>query len=165
MRVTPLSLLLPLFLAGCGANAIDAPSLSPRPVERQPVEMPDEASEPQVALDPALAPRIATIEAGASQGHADFEKARTRAESAVGKAANAPSGSEAWTVAQQEMSALDAARGPVNHAAAELDVLQQDPANLTAGNRAAIQAAALRIEALAQGESDAVAALSGRLRN
>jgi hypothetical protein len=164
MRATLSLLLLPLLLAGCGANAIDAPSLSPRAVERQPVAMPDEASEPQVPLDPALPPRIAAIEASATQGHADFEKTRARTQAAVDKAANAPSGSDAWTFAQQELSALDAARGPVNHAAAELDALQQDETNLTAGNRAAIEAAATRLNALSQTESEAVAALSGRLK-
>jgi hypothetical protein len=164
MRLVSSALLWPLLLAGCGAPAIDAPSLSPRPVERQSVEMPDAPAEPQVALDPALPPRIAAIEAAATQGHAAFETARMRAEAAVVKAANAPAGSEAWTFAQQEMSALDTARGPVNHAAAELDALRQDEANLTSGNRTAIEAAAARLEALSQAEADVLATLSGRLQ-
>lgn len=160
--------LLPFFgfvlLGGCAGRGIDAPSLGLRAVEKQPVDMPDEASEPQVALDPALATRIAAIEADAKAGHAAFETAQARAAAAVGKAANAPVGSEPWTVAQQELSLLEASRTAVGHAAGEIDALRVEPANATPGNRNAIQAAGDRIAALSQAENDAVAGLSGRLR-
>jgi hypothetical protein len=157
-------LLLPLLLAGCGGRAIDAPSLSPRAVERSPVPYPDEPKEPQVEADPALLQTLAAIEAEAAKGHMAFEAARARTTAAVTAAAGAAVASEAWTAAQQELSALDALRNAVGHAAVEIDALRGDPANLTSGNRGAIEAATARVGLLSQAESDAVAQLSRRLK-
>lgn len=159
------ALLLPLLLAGCAAGKIDAPSLSPRPAEKTEVPMPDEASEPQVAADPALIARIAEIEKAAQDAHAAFETARGPAEATITKAANVPAGSEAWIAAQQELSTLDSTRGGVGHAAADLDGLRNEPANATSGNRAAIEAAGQRIEALSKAEADVFARLSGMLKS
>jgi len=158
--------LLPLLmLAGCTAAVIDAPSLKPRAAEKSEVPMPDDASEPQVAADPALLAHIAEIEKVAAEAHAAFEQARGPAEEAVEKAGNAPPGSEGWTVAQQQLSALDATRGGIGHAAADLDGLRNDPANATSGNRTAIEAASQRIEALSTSEADVFTRLSGMLKN
>ena len=165
MRAILLPLLGFALLDGCAGGTIDAPSLGLRAVEKQPVELPDQASEPQVPVDPALTARIATIESAANAGHAEFETARARAAVAVEKAANAPAGSELWTIAQQQLSEVDAARGPVAHAAAEIDALRIEPANATSGNRTAIEAAGERIGKLSEAEAAAVAALGGRLKD
>lgn len=157
--------LLPILfaLAACGGRMIDAPSLSPRAVEKSPVPYPDQASEPQVAADPALIEKIAAIEADAAKGHAAFEAAQARAAAAIAKAAGAAAGSEAWTVAQQELSVLESARNVVGHAGVDLDGLRNDPANATSGNRTAIDAASVRVEALSKAEADAVSRLSAGL--
>jgi hypothetical protein len=165
MRIPSSILPALLLLGGCvGGGKIDAPSLGLRAVEKQPVAMPDEAAEPQTPLDPALEKRIRAIESDAATGHAAFETARVRTAAAVDKAASAPAGSEPWTVAQQELSVLDAARGAVAHASAEIDALRIEPANASLGNRNAVEAAGQRMSALAQQESEVVAALSGRLK-
>lgn len=163
MRGVPLLLFLAALAGGCAGRDIDAPSLGPRAVERQPIAAPDAASEPQVPADAALTGRIAAIETVARQGHAEFERARARAAIAVGRAGGASAGSESWTAAQQELSALDAARAPVSHAAADIDALRQEPASAASGNRAAIEAAAARVEALSQAEAADFASLSARL--
>lgn len=164
MRIISLMIGL-LLLSGCGGRAIDAPGLGPRAVERLPIPLPDEASEPQVATDPALAARIEAVEATAREGQAEFERLRGQTAMAVARAQGAPAGGESWTVAQQQLSALDAARGAIARAAADIDALHQEPANASSGNRAAIEAAAARIEALSQAEAEAFAALSGRLKS
>ena len=163
MRFALILILLPL--AACGGTMIDAPSLSPRAVEKAPVPYPDAASEPQVAADPALLQQIAVIEADAAKGHAAFAAAQDHAATAIGRAAGAAAGSETWTAAQQLLSVLDAARGAVGHASVDLDALRNDPANATSGNRGAIEAASARIDALSQAEAEAMARLSAGLKD
>lgn len=154
MRALPL---LPLLLlAACYGGRVDAPSLQPRPEERQPIALPDDAVEGDAPLDPALAPRIATIVAGADDGHRRFEAERKATAAAIARARGQPEGSEAWIAAEEARSALAAARGPVSDAAAALDALRSDPAFAAAASRAAIDAAATHVEALAAAETSAL---------
>ena len=163
MRLAPL--LTILLLSACSHVEIDAPSLGPRDVERHAIPLPDEASEPGSPVDPALVRTIATIEAAATQGHADFETQRARAAVAVEKAGNAAAGSELWLTAQQELSALDGTHGLAGRAAADLDALRSIPANAALGNRQAIDAAGARIDALTASEAEAIATLNAKLKS
>jgi hypothetical protein len=150
------------LLSSCGPQ-VNAPSLAPRPVEKQPIDLPAETSEPATPVDPALAARIAPLVASAQAGDQAFTHQRTETEAAIAKAAGAAQGSEAWIVAQQALSTLDAARAPVREAAAAIEALREDPANAASGNRGAIEAAAKIIEALDDAEAASVATLGTKL--
>lgn len=160
--VFPFAALALALLSACGPQ-VHAPSLAPRPVEKQPIALPGEASEPATPVDPALAAGITPLIAAAQAGDQAFVRQRATTEVAVARAAGSATGSEAWIVAQQALSALDGARGPVRDSVAAIDALRSDPANAGSGNRAAIDAAAATIEALDDAEAAAVAALSAKL--
>jgi hypothetical protein len=155
-----LLLILPVLLVS-GCTAVDAPSLSPRPAEKLPVDPPAPYAEAAEPVDPALAGRLAPIVAQAEEGHRGFTAARQAAEKAA--AAAGKSGSESWIVAQQALSALDATRGPVQQAESALDAIRVDPAYAGPGNRAAIDAAGTRIQALVDEESSVMAGLATKL--
>jgi hypothetical protein len=143
---------------------VSAPSLAPRAVERQPIELPVPApSEHETAADPSLDARLQPLLAKADEGQRDFDKQRSQADAAVARAAGATPGDEAWTVAQQALSALDATRGAVHDAAAAVDAMRQEPAFTGTGSRAAIEAAAARIATIADAQAVAFAALQARL--
>ena len=152
MRRSVLLLVPPLLLAGCYGRIIDAPSLGPRAVERTPIPLPDEAAEPAAAATPALAGKIAELLAQADAGHARYEAARDAADAARARPGGTREGSEAWIAAEEAASARDAARGPVSDAAAALDALRSDPGYAGPPDRAAIAAAAARLDALAASE-------------
>jgi hypothetical protein len=149
-----------LALAGCSASLPDVPGLGPRPIEHRPILPPDAASEPDTPASPALTQRLATLVSDAKAGHAAFEKERTGVSGAVGRAKGAAEGSEAWIAGQEALSALDAARAKVRDAANAIDALRVDPAFAGAADRAAIDAAAAQVAALADGEAAAVDALT-----
>lgn len=157
----------PFVLASCigasGCGTVSAPSLAPRDVERQAIELPADPREQEAAADPALAGQIAALVDAAVAGDAAFEQARRKTDAAVARAAHVPPGGEAWTVAQQELSALEGSCAPARDAAAAIEALRQEPANAGPAGRAAIDAAAARIEAIEQAEAAALAALAARL--
>lgn len=152
-----------LGLSACGPE-LQAPSLLPRAVEKQPIDMPvSEASEAQTPVTPALQAAVAKQVAAAEAGDREFTSRRAAAEQAVARAAGKAQGSEDWVQAQEAITALESARTQVRDAAAAIDALRDDPANGTSGNRAAIDAAAKRVADIEQSETDAVAALSAKL--
>jgi hypothetical protein len=152
-----------LSLAGCGAQ-VSAPSLMPRAVEKQPIDMPvTDAIEADTPVDPALRAKIAEQLAAGQAGDRAFAAQRAETEKAVARAAGAAQGSEPWIAAQEAVTALTALRAPVRDAAAAIDALRDDPANAAPGNRAAIDAAAAEMTALETKEADAVAALNKAL--
>ncbi len=152
-----------LALAGCGPG-VTAPSLMPRAVEKQPIDMPATSATEQESTAPsALTAQIATLVKAAEAGDAAFATQRAQAEKAVVAGAGAGQGSEAWVAAQEAVSALEAARAPVRDAAAQLDTLRQDPVNATTGGRAAIDAAAARMTQIDDAESAALATLVAKL--
>ena len=152
-----------LGLSACG-TPVQAPSLMPRAVEKQPIDMPvEEAGEPQGPADPALQAALTRQIDAARAGDKDFTERRAAAENAVAKAAGKGQGGEEWVQAQEAITALENARARVRDAAAAIDALRHDPANASSGNRAAIEAAAQQVAVIEQGQSDAVAALSAKL--
>ena len=153
-----------LVMAGGCQGRIDAPSLAKRPVERQPLLDPAQASEPEAALDPALGKRLSAIVAEARQGETAFASAREAADAAIGKASGRGEGGEEWIAAQQAISALEAARGPIQAQLTAIEELRADPVNASAGNRAAVDAAAATVESIGTAQAGTVQALDGRLR-
>lgn len=162
--LTPSILAAALALAAC-ASEIPAPSLGPRAVEKQPIDMPvangDEAEKP---TDATLAAQLASFLAAAEAGEKGFTEQRVRADVAISRATGTGEGSDAWIDAQQALTSLDSARGPVRDAAAAIDALRQNPANAAPGNRMAIDQAAARVTQIDDAQSVAFATLAARLR-
>jgi len=150
-----------LALTGCGASLPDVPTLGPRPAEHQPILPPDPASEPASPADPALVRQLATVVAEARAGHAKFEEQRRSTAGALAAGKGASEGSEAWIAGQTALSGLDAAKGPVRDAAGTIDALRIDPAHAGTGDRAAIEAAAAEIAAMADEEARPIAGAAG----
>ncbi|WP_404713013.1 hypothetical protein [Sphingomonas sp. MMS24-J13] len=151
-----------LLLPACGPE-VNAPSLAPRAIEKQPIDLPATEGEPKTPVDPALAGRIAPLVAAAQAGDRAFARQRAETEAAIAKAAGTAPGGEAWIVAQQSLSLLDAARAPVRDAVASIEAIRSEPANAASGNRAAIEAAASTIETIDDAEASVVAALGAKL--
>ena len=152
-----------LALSACGAQ-VQAPSLMPRAVEKQSIDMPvAEASEVQTPVSPALQAAIAKQVEAAQAGDTEFSARRTAAEEAVAKGAGKPQGSEEWVQAQEAVTALETARVAVHDAAAAIEALRDDPANGTSGNRDAIDAASKQVGAIEDKQAAAVAALTAKL--
>jgi hypothetical protein len=161
----PFLLLVPAFglLSGCQAVA-DAPSLAPRPAERQPILDPAPASEPDSTLDPALRQRLAAILSASEEANVTFERARSDAETAVGKAEGRPEGDDAWVTAQQALSGLEAARAPMQAQVTALAELRGNPDYAARANRDAIDVAESRVSLLDDAQSASLQALAQRLR-
>jgi hypothetical protein len=152
-----------LALAGCGTQ-VTAPSLMPRAVEKQPIDMPvSEAIEPEGAADAALTARLTEQVAAAEAADRRFEAELRKAEAAVVAASGQAQGGEAWIQAQQAITALESPRVAVRDAAAAIDAVRLEPANAAPGNRSAIDLAARRIGGIEQREAAAIAALAGKL--
>ncbi len=151
-----------LMLSACGPQ-VNAPSLAPRAIEKKPIDLPAATSEAVAPVDPGLAARIAPLVASAQAGDRAFAHQRVETEQAIAKAAGAAHGDEAWIVAQQSISALDAARSPVRDSVAAIEALRSEPANAGSGNRAAVAAAADTIETIDDAEAAVVAALGAKL--
>ena len=152
-----------LWLSACGSQ-VTAPSLLPRAVEKQPIDMPvSEPTERETPADAALQAQIAQHVAAAEAGDKAFAEQRAIAEASVARAAGTAPGDELWVQAQEKVTALETARVAVRDAAVAIDALRLDPANAGTGSRAAIDAAAARITALERAETQAVAALNAKL--
>jgi hypothetical protein len=151
-----------LLLPACGPK-VNAPSLAPRAIEKQPIDLPSNSGEPMTPADPALAARIEPLVAAAREGDRAFARQRAETEVMIAKAGGTAQGGEAWIAAQQSLSLLDAARAPVRDAVASIDAIRSEPANAAPGNRAAIEAAASRIETIDDAEASVVAALGTKL--
>jgi len=160
---TPSLIAVCLTLAGCGAE-VTAPSLMPRAVEKQPIEMPISSPvEPDAPVDGGLRAAIAEQLKATEAADAKFEDQRKQAEAMVTAAAGTAQGGEVWVQAQEAITALESARIAVRDAAAAIDALRLEPANAASGNRAAIDVAAERIRAIEDRQTAVVAALVAKL--
>lgn len=124
---TAAPLLAGLLALGACDKRSGYPSLAPRPAERSDATPP--AAPPAsvaIAADTVRDARAAALAAQAAQADAAFVKAAGGVCRTIAAGLLASEGSEAWVSAQQALSALDAARGPVRAAAAELDKLLID---------------------------------------
>lgn len=121
MRTSILFLLL--FATACAIPEADPPSLGPRDIEGI-LDEPTYAIAPvESADDAALAARISELVGQAEAGNADFRAALPGTQRAVRRAQGSAAESEAWIVAQVELSALDSARSPTTTAMGALDAI------------------------------------------
>lgn len=114
-----------LLLTGCLQPMTDFPSLARRDVELRDRAAEAKAPPPPVEsiADPALANDLRALLARADTAQAAFAVARSAAQQAAGSARNAPVGSEAWSVAQTRISALDAPRRELAELLGDLEML------------------------------------------
>ena len=105
-------LMIAVLLAGC-ADAIDAPSLLPRAIERP---FADRVETPLAARDPAETTSVAKLLDQAKRGDAAFAAAMPKGEPA-------PSQSDVWAREQNAVSQADLAREPARDALDALDKL------------------------------------------
>ena len=114
------------LVSGCATEG-PFPSLAPREVERN-VSLEEPVRTPLVvAAEPGLRSRAAELLALARKGERDFDAAYGPAARAAGRAGAA--GSESWTVAQEAISRVEAARAETIQALADLDALVVARAN------------------------------------
>ena len=166
MRSSPIPFILSsaLALAGC-ASQIPAPSLGPRAVEKQPIDLPvTNGAEAESPADASLTTQLTSLIAAAEAGNTEFAQQRARTDTAVARAAGSAVGDDAWINAQQALTSLDAARAAVREAASAIEALRETPANAAPGNRAAIDRAAARVSEIDGTQGRAFAALGERLR-
>jgi hypothetical protein len=158
--------LLCLLLSACSTSPRPGePSLAPRAAEAIDPRVPIPSEVIAGPADPALASSIAALMADVRSGHAAFQIAADSAEALA--AAAGPAQSESWIVAQEALSGLVAARGPVTKAIADLDALAA--ARLAAsggmlpGDLAAISAATEEAGAIGAQEAALIDRLQARL--
>lgn len=150
MKALLLIALLPL-MAACSANG-SFPSLAPRSFELPPKsgtsQQPATPVVPVPASNAALLARLASAEARARAGDAEFQTALATARRVVG-ASSRQRGSESWVAAQMAISRLERTREPVQQALAEIDsemrllLTDQNPVDKAALERAMADVGAL----------------------
>jgi len=159
------ALLIILLLGACAAPGGPYPSLQPRAAERIDPRVPVERPVNDRPVTPALAARLAELIGQAHGGEAAFEPAAAEAERLAANA-GAPQG-EAWTVAQQALSAAIEARGPTASALGDVDALGanalQTQGGIAPNDLAAIQSASAEIGALDERQTARIKALQERL--
>lgn len=142
-----------------------APSLAPRAAE---------AIDPRVPIpndlivgpaDPSLSAHLAALIDQAQAGDAAFRDVVGEAERLT--AAAGPPQSESWVLAQQAVSAAQAARAPTTRAMGDIDAIAanalETAGGIPAGNLAAIQQAAQTVSAIDRFQSERVDAIEKRL--
>lgn len=164
MRIAPLLALL--LAAGCSMPEADPPSLGPRAIEGV-LDEPAYAIAPVASADdPALAARIAELVAEAEAGDARFAELLPPTERIVSRAAGSPAESEAWIVAQVELSALDGARSPTTTALGALDeIFARQAIDGAPAEAQRLAAARARVAALYEAQARRVSALQAMLRS
>ena len=164
---TRFSILIPAvgLLAACAAPSGPYPSLAPRAAEAIDPRVPIPSEAPIGPADANLTAHLAALIDQAQAGDAAFSDAAAHAERLA--AAAGSSQSESWVVAQQALSAAQAARGPTTRALGDIDLLAasalEQRGGIPAGNLAAIQAAAARVAEIARRQADRLDAIEARL--
>lgn len=157
--------LLPLLVSACTLPPTAEPSLAPRAGEAIDPRVPIPDDVVSGPADAALALRIAELMAAVRAGDASFQAAVPGAESLA--AAAGPAQSESWIAAQQALSALVAARGPVTSAIADLDALAAGriagTGGILPGDLDALRAATAEAGAIGQRQAEVIDRLQARL--
>ena len=153
------------LLGACSTPVGPAPSLAPRTAEAIDPRVPIPSEVEAGPADPALSAHLAALVDQAHAGDAAFRDTIGTAER-LAEAAGAPQ-SESWVVAQQALSAAQAARGPTTRALGDIDALAATAlatrGGIPAGNLAAIQAAAATVAGIDRSQSERIDALETRL--
>lgn len=124
-----------IFAVAACTNGVSPPSLLPRAVEKQD----NVASRPPVPLSsaaasPALKRQIDELVEKVKAGDMVFTQTDRANGSLIAAGRNAPAGSEAWVVAQQAQSALEAARQDSTAALGEIEALLLERTQAAAGD-------------------------------
>lgn len=158
---------MPLGLVGaCTTPAeVPTPSLAPRAAEAIDPRIPIPNEVPVGPVEPALAAHLAALIDQAQAGDSAFREVVGDAERLAAEAGKAQS--ESWVVAQQALSAAQAARSPTTRAMGDIDALGanalENSGGIPAGNLAAIQQAASTVSAIDREQSDRIDAIEKRL--
>ena len=165
---TRVSIVLPAlaFLFACSTPGGQYPSLAPRTGEdidpRVPIVNPVRSG----PVSANLAAHLDALVDQAGAGDALFREAASRAEQ-LAASAGAPH-SEGWVVAQQALSAAQAARGPTTRALGDIDWLAatalQTKGGMSAADLDAIQKAGAKVSEIDRAQAQRLDALEARLR-
>lgn len=163
-RFAPLLCCAALFaLSACAAPAMRYPSLLPRPVEAQPLTVPQlAAAETTSPADSALDARITTIDAELAQTARLFAAAIQRAKLANAAARGAAIGSEAWLSAQSALAALESLRSESLAALSDLDRMAIDRGTAGQQTYPALSTARARAEAQLATQQAAIDAIQAQ---
>lgn len=152
------ALLLLVAMTGCTGPSSGYPSLAPRPIEEMSLAEPTRAAPPPAVASEAAAARYAPLIAQARDADAAFRRTLEDEGGALARGRAAAIGSEAWTAAQQSLSRVETARGPVVRIVSELDAARD--ADITHTDSGEAMAAANAFEAVRQIDDAELAALN-----
>lgn len=171
-KLAPLITLAALLpLSACLEPMADRPSLERRAVELRDRQAEAKAPPPAIetVTDPALARDLTAMLQRADTAEADFALARSAAQQAAGAARGQDVGSEAWSVAQTRISALDAPRRELAQLLGDLEQLyvarleKEAAGELPPGGSDQIEQARLHVLALLESQNQVISTLKGSL--
>jgi hypothetical protein len=155
------------LLSACSTQGGPYPSLAPRAAENIDPRVPVVSPIRSGPVSAGLAAHLAALVDQAQSGDAAFRDAAANAERLTASA-GAPS-SESWVVAQQALSAAQAARGPTTRAMGDIDGLGSTAlatkGRISQADMYAIQRAAAIVSEIDQREAERIDALQKRLRS
>jgi hypothetical protein len=153
---TVIAAFVPLVLGACASKG-DFPSLAIRESERVQgtIAAPITAPTPPA---PETALQLEALSARARAGHAAFQAELPAATRAANAARGANMGSEAWSVAQVALAALESKRSDVMIALADIDRILAD-ASISNGDLTAVAAASAEANGLVEAENAAIAGI------
>jgi hypothetical protein len=164
MRIAPILPML-VLLTACASPGGPYPSLQPRTAETIDPRIPVDRPVNDRPVTPALAARLSELVARAHDSEGAFDSAASTAEQAAA-VAGAPQ-SEGWIAAQEAVSAVVEAHGPVAAALGDVDALSanalQTQGGIAPNDLAAIHRAAAQIGAIDQRQLARIKALQDRL--
>lgn len=157
-----LALSLAFFIAGCAPTG-EFPSLAPRPQEQEVSIVEPRRAPVAVPSDSGLRLRILELGRSAADGERAFDAAFPAADLATARAG--PPETESWIEAQQALSRLEAARGAVTEALAQLDRLATARADIPTSDEdyAAIRAMTEVVQGISNRQDERLTRLRGRL--
>jgi hypothetical protein len=157
--------LLAMALAACAASTVNEPSLAQRRAEAIDPRVPIPSEPIPGPVDAALASRLGGLVADGKAGAATFDAALAEARRLASAAG--PAQSESWIVAQQALSALEAARARTAGALSDIDEIAarriQSAGGLSASDLAAVEAASAELRAISQRQAAQIDELGARL--
>lgn len=156
------ALSIALAVCACSDTSGGYPSLQPRAVEQLSFAEPQRPAPPPVVADPAAIARYAPLIAKAHRADLAFHRVLKEESGALARGREAPTGSDAWGNAQQSLSRVQSARGPVQRILTDLDAARAVPPGETSAGEALAAAQAFdQVQAIDRDEAEALAPLSG----
>lgn len=154
-----------LALTACATSTVNEPSLARRPAEAIDPRLPIPPNPTLGPVDATLAARLGVLIRDGKAGAAEFDRELGNAQRSVQAAGAAQS--ESWILAQQALSALEAAQAGTTRALADIDELTagkiQGSGGLTAADLAAVEAASAELRMIGERQAQAMTSLAARL--